>query len=73
MKEDEWVKYQDSFIEKFGWKNGVKIMLEASSKIKGSKFLYELNEKEDALLKEQWESALKNPETLRKIKPKNKS
>jgi len=43
----KWNEIQDSFIDKFGWKRGVELMLSKSSDIKKSKSVYELNVYED--------------------------
>ena len=43
----KWNEIQDVFVDAFGWKRGVELMLDSVSKIKKGKHVYELNVQED--------------------------
>ncbi len=42
-----WNEIQDVFVDAFGWKRGIELMLDSVSKIKKGKHVYELNVQED--------------------------
>lgn len=43
----KWNEIQDVFIDEFGWKRGIELMLDKASPIKKSKAVYELNMQEE--------------------------
>ncbi len=43
----KWNEIQDVFVDAFGWKRGIELMLDSVSKIKKGKHVYELNVQED--------------------------
>jgi hypothetical protein len=50
MQPKQWNEIQEVFVDTFGWKDGIKIMLDASWDIKRGKMVYEMSEREDSLL-----------------------
>jgi len=47
MKIKKWNEIQDVFIDSFGWKRGIELMLGSVTKIRKGKHVYELNVQED--------------------------
>jgi hypothetical protein len=43
----KWNEIQDVFVDAFGWKRGVELMLDSISSIKKGKHVYELNLQEE--------------------------
>ena len=43
----KWNEIQDVFIDEFGWKRGIELMLDKASPIKKGKAVYELNMQEE--------------------------
>jgi hypothetical protein len=46
----EWNDIQEVFVDTFGWKDGIKIMIDSSRDIKKDKAVYEMTPQEDRLL-----------------------
>jgi len=46
----EWNNIQEVFVDTFGWKDGIKIMIDSSRDIKKDKAVYEMTPQEDRLL-----------------------
>lgn len=46
----EWNDIQEVFVDTFGWKDGIKIMIDSSRGIKKDKAVYEMTPQEDRLL-----------------------
>ena len=50
MEIKEWNDIQEVFVDTFGWKDGIKIMIDSSRDIKKDKAVYEMTPQEDRLL-----------------------
>jgi hypothetical protein len=46
----EWNNIQEVFVDTFGWKDGIKIMIDSSRDIKKDKAVYEMTPQEDRVL-----------------------
>ncbi len=47
MKISKWNEIQDVFIDSFGWKRGIELMLGSVTNIRRGKHVYELTEQQD--------------------------
>ena len=50
MEIKEWNNIQEVFVDTFGWKDGIKIMIDSSRDIKKDKAVYEMTPQEDRVL-----------------------